>query len=699
MYSRYTAYRVLSGLFMVALFLTSSGFAVTDPDLTLTSLQTKAFVRDVSQQPESFILPRTPLDISPADKNPGITLRHPVIGRSQNGILLRSYESDTGGSPDVYWQYSTDAGASWSNPVAFPLSDGNSPALDYWGANDTFLGTFVPNTTLLSGGVVVVFEFPDGADSLTWAGWFTDYSDNGWFGMSAADIAVDFSQESWNWGFITLVMHKQLGLNPILNAPHIFSTLNSTGVNQLSYYPQYPGCRATANAIDRPAAKTYAVYDRSAAGRWELFVRQDFYDDWYVTPDAARVSYSDTTLSLAYPDIAADNGRVLVVAETYSSSDTTAIDIVCWGTDSGDVDSLSIRSIVVSGASAERFPHISQVGGDQYVCTFHADGQLWGVESFDGGFTWDAPFRISGLGDDVPVQYQASDLSEDGITAIWNYVEAGDTLIDVGDVSCADSDGDTICDTDDNCPETANTDQVDTDGDTVGDVCDQCPGFDDLADADSDDLPDGCDNCPETANTDQADFDSDGIGDVCDSCTDSDGDGAGDPGFAANTCPEDNCPDNSNPTQADIDSDGYGDACDNCPGTSNSDQADADNDGIGDACDTCTDTDGDGFGNPGFPANTCGEDNCPYTYNPDQTDTDGDGQGDICELDVCGDADNNGEITIGDAIRVINYVFKGGTPPEPLEAGDANCSGSVDVGDVVYLINYIFASGPAPCCP
>jgi hypothetical protein len=32
-------------------------------------------------------------------------------------------------------------------------------------------------------------------------------------------------------------------------------------------------------------------------------------------------------------------------------------------------------------------------------------------------------------------------------------------------------------------------------------------------------------------------------------------------------------------------------------------------------------------------------------------------------------------------------------------AGDANYDGNVNVGDAVYLINYVLRGGPVPCCP
>ena len=59
-------------------------------------------------------------------------------------------------------------------------------------------------------------------------------------------------------------------------------------------------------------------------------------------------------------------------------------------------------------------------------------------------------------------------------------------------------------------------------------------------------------------------------------------------------------PDVYDPAQADSDSDGLGDMCDNCPYHQNPSQEDTDQDRIGDGCDDCTDTDGDGYGNPGL---------------------------------------------------------------------------------------------------
>ena len=63
-----------------------------------------------------------------------------------------------------------------------------------------------------------------------------------------------------------------------------------------------------------------------------------------------------------------------------------------------------------------------------------------------------------------------------------------------------------------------------------------------------------------------------------------------------------------------------------------------------------------------------------------------------------GDANSDGYVNVGDAVFLINFVFKGGPAPEPYEFGDANCDATVNVGDAVYLVNYIFRGGPPPGC-
>jgi hypothetical protein len=66
---------------------------------------------------------------------------------------------------------------------------------------------------------------------------------------------------------------------------------------------------------------------------------------------------------------------------------------------------------------------------------------------------------------------------------------------------------------------------------------------------------------------------------------------------------------------------------------------------------------------------------------------------------LCGDLNKDGVVDVADVMYLINYLFIGGSPPDPLQAGDVNRDGAVDIADVMYLINYLFIGGSPPCEP
>jgi Peptidase family M28/Dockerin type I domain len=206
---------------------------------------------------------------------------------------------------------------------------------------------------------------------------------------------------------------------------------------------------------------------------------------------------------------------------------------------------------------------------------------------------------------------------------------------------------------------------------------------------------------------------------------------------------EDNCKGVANFDQDDDDSDDFGNACDNCSNFYNPSQQDSNGDGIGDHCDgrvhitNNPPPDGqlgqyyehqfEGFGgtepytwirlfgqipygctfNDGTVGSITGTPSwvSSFVFSVELSDADMPAKKDTIQFTItiteqayiCGDANSDGEINVSDAVWIVNYVFVGGDPPDPLEAGEANCDGSVNVSDAVWIINYVFLGGHEPC--
>ena len=383
--------------------------------------------------------------------------------------------------------------------------------------------------------------------------------------------------------------------------------------------------------------------------------------------------------------IATENTVIAQVVETVAAIK----EVIDAGGSAADIAAVVVAEIVkieeitvdvilaeVVANTTEALPDLDKDGIPDVIDT-DDDGD--GVPDNEDAFPRDPTESVDTDGDGIGNNKDLDD-DNDGVSDLDEIKQGTDPLN-------PDTDGDKANDKVDNCPINANADQLDTDKDGQGNVCDDDDDNDGvsdldeikqgtdplLADTDGDKANDKVDNCPVTANADQLDTDKDGAGDVCDA--DRDGDSI------ANGV--DNCPLIANKDQANLDKDALGDVCDtdkdgdtvlndvdNCPSIANTDQANLDKDTFGDVCDA--DRDGDKVLNEddAFPDDATeskdtdkdligdNADNCPAVANKDQADLDEDGLGNVCDADRDGDGVDNGDDEFPDNASFSVSAFK-----------------------------------------
>ena len=175
--------------------------------------------------------------------------------------------------------------------------------------------------------------------------------------------------------------------------------------------------------------------------------------------DGDGIANAEDACPLDFNEVAVRAGRLADATVTLGSIAAVTLDFAAAP---GGEAPFTLRVAATSGRIGAIFPD------------YDADGvaTVYGIDPADPStFPTVQPVGLSeslydGLGD-VTAQFAVSFTDATGCTAV-------DTTAFALTVSRPDSDGDGVLDARDNCPETANADQVDTDGDGVGDVCDAC---------------------------------------------------------------------------------------------------------------------------------------------------------------------------------------------------------------------------------
>ena len=355
------------------------------------------------------------------------------------------------------------------------------------------------------------------------------------------------------------------------------------------------------------------------------------------TWDNQTTTSSDTSSNFIVASVNGKTLKEITLSNYVYNSNSTPTDI--------SLSSSSINENVAIGTTIGALSTTDPDSGDNHTYTL-----VSGTGDTDNtSFTISGANLLTNTALDYETKNSYSILVQTSDSASATYTKT--FTISITDVD-EDSDGDGITNNLDNCPSTANSDQLDTDGDGVGNVCD---------------------NAPTVANANQLDTDGDGEGDVID--TDDDGDGVPDTNDAFPLDPTestdtdgDGVGDSADP---DLDNDGVLDTVDNCVYTPNADQLDTDADGIGNVCDS--DDDGDGFSDE--VEITCGSD--PLLASSKPLDTDNDGIANCIDTDD----DNDGYLDTDETTCGSDPLDATSKPIDTDNDGIANCIDTDDDND------------------
>jgi len=315
---------------------------------------------------------------------------HPSVADSPTGIFYAMAEvSDDG----AIWQptfYASDAtGETWEVDTTFLYPGCQFTALDS-NSVGTY-GTFGAPPDIP--GQVVFFQAENTENSGVW-----DWSavGDGFSNLFYNDIAAyndpnpNATDIGWNLALtgdygatygVPMVMYREFG-------PNTYG-LMSRATGRTGYV-------RAANSVDQEKVLTYNVYDRDDGtnlfvrvvnvGTWTYYSAQQY----WAHPDKKSLAITETEFQVKYPDIAAKNDNVMIVAQKI---DGASNDIICYTSTNGLT--AYNRVMIVNSADNETYPQIVMTAANTAICTYFKNNILYFKATTDGGATWGPETQVS----------------------------------------------------------------------------------------------------------------------------------------------------------------------------------------------------------------------------------------------------------------------------------------------------------------
>lgn len=352
------------------------------------------------------------------------TENNAAIGAVLTGELLLSYTSVIDVSTnDVVWDFSLDQGQTWDGGTYYLIEGAEShPAIDYWGTAKKAVGTMQGDPMSNNGANQHTFRCTDitnpdayeGAMStITWGATLPYYD------RRIPDIGgYDGNELDWWYGIIACVGTRD---SPGSVDMPIFNYANFVDPDRgwSSYYGEYPDCENAAIEIDQTNGLFYGVFDIYRTTSWDLLLfRGDAHDDGTGHIGNIAESFIGGAENTKYPAVDVHDNKVIIVAQ---SDEGGTQDIVCYYSANAGVS--WEKTFVADGLSDELYPKIVSFG-DNAICTFIMDDDLYSAYTEDGGASWSEPEIVNDVPGSLATDYRNTDITYDG-TVVWTDTRNG----------------------------------------------------------------------------------------------------------------------------------------------------------------------------------------------------------------------------------------------------------------------------------